>query len=144
MKFLITTTLLACASLAAVAQNYYGSSRNSSTNYGYGTYNNSLNSTYGGQTNSSVRYQNGYMRSNGTYVQGHYRTNSNNTNYDNFSTSGNVNTFTGTSGYRARDYSSGAYNYGSGRTIYQGSRGGQFYYNNNGTRTYVPKRQYGF
>ena len=41
-----------------------------------------------------------------------------------------------------RDYSSGAYNYGSGRTSYQGSRGGQFYYNNNGTRTYVPKRRF--
>lgn len=43
-----------------------------------------------------------------------------------------------------RDYSSDAYNYGSGRTIYQGSKGGQFYYNNNGTRTYVPKRQFWF
>ncbi len=41
-----------------------------------------------------------------------------------------------------RDYSSAAYNYGSGRTIYQGSKGGQFYYNNNGTRTYVPKRRF--
>ena len=41
-----------------------------------------------------------------------------------------------------RDYSSDAYNYGSGRTIYQGSKGGQFYYNNNGTRTYVPKRRF--
>ena len=34
----------------------------------------------------------------------------------------------------------GAYNYGSGRTIHTGSRGGQYYINSNGNKTYVPKR----
>ena len=41
---------------------------------------------------------NGYYRSNGTYVQPHYRTSSNNTVYDNWSTSPNVNPYTGQTG----------------------------------------------
>ena len=82
----------------------------------------------------------GYSRSNGTYVQSHVRTMPNNTNRDNFSTKGNSNPFTGSTGYRARDYSSSAYNYGAGHTIHTGSRGGQYYYNSNGHKTYVPKR----
>jgi hypothetical protein len=93
---------------------------------------------------STVNYNtttvSGYTRSNGTYVQSHVRTKPNNTNWDNFSTKGNSNPFTGSTGYRARDYSSGAYNYGAGHTIHTGSRGGQYYYNNNGHKTYVPKR----
>lgn len=83
----------------------------------------------------------GYYRSNGTHVQSHVRTMPNSTNWDNFSTRGNSNPFTGSTGYRARDYSSGAYNYGAGHTIHSGSRGGQYYYNNSGHKTYVPKRK---
>ena len=82
----------------------------------------------------------GYTRSNGTYVSGYYKTESNNTNWDNYSTSGNSNPFSSTIGSRARDYSSNAFNYGAGSTIYTGSRGGQYYYNSNGNKTYVPKR----
>ena len=52
----------------------------------------------------------------------------------------NYNTYTGSTGSRARDYSSSAYNYGSGHTIHTGSRGGQYYINSNGNKTYVPKR----
>ena len=93
---------------------------------------------------STVNYNtttvSGYTRSNGTYVQSHVRTMPNNTNWDNFSTRGNSNPFTGSTGYRAKDYSSGAYNYGVGHTIHTGSRGGQYYYNSNGHKTYVPKR----
>ena len=93
---------------------------------------------------STVNYNtttvSGYTRSNGTYVQSHVRTMPNNTNWDNFSTKGNSNPFTGSTGYRARDYSSSAYNYGAGHTIHTGSRGGQYYYNSNGHKTYVPKR----
>lgn len=93
---------------------------------------------------STVNYNtttvSGYSRSNGTYVDSHVRTMPNCTNWDNFSTSGNTNPYTGSTGYRARDYSSGAYNYGSGHTIHTGSRGGQYYYNSNGHKTYVPKR----
>ena len=93
---------------------------------------------------STVNYNtttvSGYTRSNGTYVQSHVRTMPNNTNWDNFSTIGNSNPFTGSTGHRARDYSSSAYNYGTGHTIHTGSRGGQYYYNSNGRKTYVPKR----
>ena len=93
---------------------------------------------------STVNYNtttvSGYTRSNGTYVQSHVRTMPNSTNWDNFSTKGNSNPFTGSTGYRARDYSSDAYNYGAGHTIHTGSRGGQYYYNSNGRKTYVPKR----
>ena len=93
---------------------------------------------------STVNYNtttvSGYTRSNGTYVQSHVRTMPNNTNWDNFSTIGNSNPFTGSKGHRARDYSSSAYNYGAGHTIHTGSRGGQYYYNSNGHKTYVPKR----
>ena len=95
-------------------------------------------------TPSTVNYNtttvSGYYRSNGTHVNSHVRTMPNSTNWDNFSTRGNSNPFTGSTGYRARDYSSGAYNYGAGHTIHTGSRGGQYYYNSRGTRTYVPKR----
>ena len=93
---------------------------------------------------STVNYNtttvSGYTRSNGTYVQSHVRSMPNTTNWDNFSTKGNSNPFTGSTGYRARDYSSSAYNYGAGHTIHTGSRGGQYYYNSNGHKTYVPKR----
>lgn len=82
----------------------------------------------------------GYSRSTGTYVQPHVRTMPNNTNWDNYSTKSNSNPFTGSTGYRARDYSSSAYNYGAGHTIHTGSRGGQYYYNSRGNKTYVPKR----
>ena len=90
--------------------------------------------------NPSVRYQSGYTKNNGTYVQPHIKTNINSTNRDNFSTRSNVNPYTGTIGTRARDYSPGAYNYGVGRTIQTGPRGGQYYYNNSGNKVYVPKR----
>ena len=82
----------------------------------------------------------GYTRDNGTFVQPYVRTMPNETNWDNFSTKGNSNPFTGSTGYKARDYSSDALNYGAGHTIYSGSRGGQYYYNSRGHKTYVPKR----
>jgi len=47
---------------------------------------------------------------------------------------------TGSVGTRAKDYSYGAYNYGSGKTIYTGTSGGQYYYNSSRNRVYVPKR----
>ena len=92
--------------------------------------------------NYSTTTVNGYYRSTGTYVESHVRTMPNSTNWDNYSTKGNVNPYTGTTGYRARDYSSDARNYGSGHTIYTGSRGGQYYYNGNGHKVYVPKRSW--
>ena len=85
-------------------------------------------------------YVKGYYRKDGTYVQGHYRSEPNHTNHDNYSTQGNVNPYTGKKGAVARDYSSGASSYGSGRAIYTGPNGGQYYINSNGNKTYVPKR----
>lgn len=82
----------------------------------------------------------GYTRSNGTYVNSHVRTSRNDTNHDNFSTYGNSNPYTGTKGYRARDYSNDAYNYGAGRSIHTGVRGGQYYVNGSRNKVYVPKR----
>lgn len=131
-KIILTAAIIISSVLGLNAQSYYGTTSNRS----------SATSVYGtGNTNSSVRYQRGYTRTDGTYVQGHYKTNSNSTNHDNFSTRGNTNTYTGSTGSRARDYSFGAYNYGSGRTIHTGSRGGQYYINSNGNKTYVPKRR---
>jgi hypothetical protein len=108
----------------------YSSNRNTYGNYG-------SSSSY--PTNSDVRYQSGYTRGN-TYVDPHYKTQSNNTNWDNYSTKGNQNPYTGSTGSRGRDYSSDSYNYGSGNQIQTGSRGGQYYINSNGNKTYVPKR----
>ena len=96
MKKLFTLAVaIAATILSANAQYNYGST--------YGT------STYGTNTNST--YVNGYTKSNGTYVEGHYRSTRNSTNHDNWSTTGNTNIYTGTSGSRAKDYSTGAYNY---------------------------------
>ena len=130
-KVFITAAIIICSAIGVKAQRSYGST----TNYGTNT------STFGvNSTNSSVRYQSGYTRKDGTYVQGHYKTTNNGTNHDNYSTRGNVNSFTGSTGSRARDYSPDAYNYGAGRTIHTGSRGGQYYVNSRGNKVYVPKR----
>ena len=105
------------------------------------TYSNSYSypsSSY--ETNSNVRQQSGYIKSDGTYVQPHYKTQSNSTNLDNFSTKDNYNSYNGKSGSRAKDYSNDAYNYGTGEQIQTGTRGGQYYINSNGNKTYVPKR----
>lgn len=136
-QIVLTVALATCVFTSIKAQSNYGTSGWRNTGCSSLDTSNMLS---GCTTNSSVRYQQGYTRSNGTYVQGHYKTQTNSTNHDNFSTVGNINTYTGTTGIRARDYSAGALNYGSGRVIETGSRGGQYYINQNGNRTYVPKR----
>lgn len=45
-------------------------------------------------------YVNGYYRKDGTYVQGHYKTPQNNNFYDNYSSQGNRNPYTGQKGYK--------------------------------------------
>ncbi len=100
--------------------------------YNYGAYSGSSTST---------THVNGYYKANGTYVQGHNRSSKNSTNHDNWSTSGNTNPYNGNRGTRAKDYSSGAYNYGSGKVIQTGPKGGQYYINSKGNKTYVPKRR---
>lgn len=44
-------------------------------------------------------YTRGYVRKDGTYVAPHYQTAPNNTRFDNYSTQGNVNPYTGQRGY---------------------------------------------
>lgn len=45
-----------------------------------------------------------YVRSDGTYVQGHQRSDANGSQYDNYSTRGNSNAYTGERGYRNPSY----------------------------------------
>jgi hypothetical protein len=117
------------------------------------------------QVNSSNTYVPAYTRSDGTYVSGHYKTTPNSTNRDNYTTKPNVNPYTGTNGYIQPDnkpltsgstYASPS-NYSTPSTystpsssytpssysapVSTGSRGGQYYINSNGNKTYV-KRQY--
>lgn len=42
-----------------------------------------------------------YYRSSGTYVQSYYRTSPNNYRYDNYSSRGNYNPYTGSKGYKS-------------------------------------------
>lgn len=81
-------------------------------------------------------YTRGYTRSNGTYVAPHYRTSPDRNTYNNYSTRGNVNPYTGQRGtvspsYRPRNnYNS--YSYGSRSTTRSNSYGGY----NSGRRSY--------
>ena len=54
---------------------------------------------------SAYVYVNGYLKSNGTYVAPHYRSSPNSYRYDNFSSRGNVNPYTGKKGYKSHEYS---------------------------------------
>ena len=47
---------------------------------------------------NAQNYVNGYVRSDGTYVQPHFRSSPNSTQYDNYSTRGNTNPYTGQRG----------------------------------------------
>ncbi len=70
-------------------------------------------------------YVNGYTRSNGTYVEPYYKSSPNNSAYDNYSTKGNVNPYTGQEGTKNPYGSSGGYSYGlygSGSSAYGTNR----------------------
>jgi hypothetical protein len=90
--------------------------------------------------NTDVQLQNGYTKKNYTVVKPYHKTKANKTNKDNYSTKGKTNPYTGKKGTRAKDYSKEAKNYGKGKTIRTGSKGGQYYINSKGSKTYVPKR----
>lgn len=140
----ITTLVLAITCLISIANAQYKKDGTPDMRYSANkqNYNSSYsNSSYNYKTNSNVRYQSGYTRSNGTYVESHYKTNNNSTNWDNFSTKDNYNPYNGSTGSRAKDYSNDAYKYGCGQQIQTGSKGGQYYINKNGNKTYVPKRK---
>jgi hypothetical protein len=103
----------------------------------YGTSNSSSNVYY---TNPRVsNTTNGYIKSNNTYVETYQSTKPNKTNLDNYSTSGNINPYTGKEGSRAQDNSAEAFNYGAGYETKTGAKGGQYYINRMGKKTYVPK-----
>lgn len=55
------------------------------------------------QLSAQVRVR-GYTRSDGTYVAPHYRSSPNGSTYDNYSTRGNVNPYTGQAGTRDPSY----------------------------------------
>ena len=128
-KLLIITVILSFIGIASFAQSYSYSQK---LQNGL-----SIQST---TTNPNIRYQDGYYRSNGIYVQTHMKTEKDNTNGNEFGTRGNVNPFILKEGTRPNDYSSESYNYGQGKQIQTGERGGQYYINDNGNKTYVPKR----
>lgn len=144
MKKVLLAVLCVVGVWATSDAQYYGSRQKKQKDvytYEYNAYSQSSPFTESPSSyNYNSVYQNGYTRKDGTYVNGHYKTRSNNTNWDNYSTQGNVNPYTGEFGTRAKDYSLDAYNYGVGQTIYTGPRGGQYYINSNGNKTYVPKR----
>ncbi len=62
-------------------------------------------------------YVRGYVKKNGTYVSGHYRSNPNTTKLDNWSTSGNINPYTGEMGHK-NPYSTSSSSYRSGSSSY--------------------------
>jgi len=106
------------------------------------------------QVNPSSTYVPGYTRSDGVIVSGYYKTTPNNTNRDNYTTKPNVNPYTGTTGYinpdnkattstttyPTRTYSVPTSTYSSpsnSAPVSTGSRGGQYYINNSGNKTYI-------
>ena len=56
---------------------------------------------------SADQWVNGYTRQNGTYVNPYVRSNPNSTTFDNYSTRGNSNPYTGQRGYRSPSYDTG-------------------------------------
>lgn len=69
---------------------------------------------------SADQYVNGYYRKDGTYVEPHYRSDSNGTKTDNWSSTGNVNPYTGKEG--TKDPYSGNTGSGSSSGNYKWNR----------------------
>lgn len=65
------------------------------------------------------QYVNGYYRRDGTYVQPHLQTEPNQYRFDNYSSKGNVNPYTGQAGHQRNEYTSPpAYNQNYGNQNY--------------------------
>jgi len=91
MKTIVAVAaVLIVAVSGASAQGLYGN------NYGAGL--------YGTGSNSSNHYVQPHSNSNGTYTQGHYQTSPNSTQFDNYSTRGNIDPYTGAVGTRTPRY----------------------------------------
>lgn len=89
------------------------------------------------QSNYNSTYVNGYYKTDGTYVNGYYKTTNNNTVLDNYNYSGNYNPYNGSTG--TKTYSDSYY---TDKVLYTGPRGGQYYINSNGNKTYVQKKNW--
>ena len=139
MKKILLSIAFACISTLVSAQLKKDGTPDMRYSTNRSTYGSSYSTPTYSQPTTGTAYQNSYER-NGTVVEGSYHTRPNNTNTDNWSTSGNTNPITNERGTRAQDYSPGALNYGQGQVIQTGPRGGQYYENSNGNRVYVPKR----
>jgi hypothetical protein len=102
----------------------------------------------------STVYVQGYTRSNGTYVQDHYRTAPSSKNYGSSTRIAEYNFNTPVCIYRNRtnspsgSYSSRVYtnpthkspsseSFSTNTSVYTGSRGGSYYINSNGNKTYI-------
>lgn len=81
----------------------------------------------------------GYTNSRGTYVQPYTRTTPNNTRNDNYSTVGNNNPYTGSAGTKPADSYYVTPTYTTTTPVYTGSRGGQYYINSNGNKSYISR-----
>jgi hypothetical protein len=66
-------------------------------------------------TADGADYVRGHFRSNGTYVPGHYRSTADSSFYNNWSTRGNVNPYTGSYGTRSYPSYRSSYRYYYGR-----------------------------
>jgi hypothetical protein len=95
MRFTIATAILLASVMAASAQSrgLYGNSNSFGGSGGFGT-----------GSNSNSHSSSGYTTNKGTYVQPYHATNPNSTQYDNYSTRGNVNPYTGAYGTRSPRY----------------------------------------
>jgi len=67
-------------------------------------------------------YVHGYTKSDGTYVEPHYRSAPDTSTYNNWSTKGNVNPYTGEAGTRDPDYRAPSSGYGGYGSNYTGRR----------------------
>jgi len=92
MKTIFAVALLAAGMLTVAP---------ASAQYTYGSNNRGYNNLYGSGSNSSSHTTSGYVNQRGTYVAPHQQTNPNSTQFDNYSTRGNYNPYTGRTGTRS-------------------------------------------
>lgn len=90
-----TVALLALAPTAALARGGGHGGSHSGGSHSGGSHRTS--------SSTSFHFVHSYTRRNGTFVQGHYQTDPNSTRNDNWSTTGNVNPFTGEQGTKPGD-----------------------------------------
>jgi len=95
--------LLGLAVAALVGFSIYASIKyaraNNNNNSGYLNNATTISNTGSGNIGDDLVYVHPYQKRDGTWVQGHYRTRGDDTMYDNFSSQGNYNPFTGRRGY---------------------------------------------